>query len=277
MIGIKSNKNGETQRNGVAATVYHALRPTAEATLLNSRYRLRSEARPRHTGERDYALLQTLARGKQCIFDVGANVGLTMLVMAETMAAGGRLVAFEASEKGCYLIRDNAALNGLANRVQVVNALVSDHSGYALDFFGDAASGSASVIPGYLAHHRALRKATLALDDFVARTALLPEFIKIDVEGAELAVLAGLATTMRAVRPLIFVELHSWGDMTVSGTAARLLPQLAEMGYHMIYLRTKAVVSDPAELAGRGRCHVLLCPDGRPLPDALATFDTTGL
>ena len=277
MIGIKSNRNGETQRNGVAATVYHALRPTAEATLLNGRYRLRSEARPNHTGERDYALLQTLARGKQCIFDVGANIGLTMLVMAETMAADGRLVAFEASEKGCYLIRDNAALNGLSARVQVVNALVSDRSGYALDFFGDAASGSASVIPGYLAHHRALRKATLALDDFVARTALLPEFIKIDVEGAELAVLAGLATTMRAVRPLIFVELHSWGDMTVPGTAARLLPQLAEMGYHMIYLRTKTVVNDPAELAGRGRCHVLLCPDGRPLPDALATFDTTGL
>ncbi len=277
MIGIKSKRNGETQRNGVAATVYHALRPTAEATLLNGRYRLRSEARPRHTGERDYALLQTLARGKQCIFDVGANVGLTMLVMAETMAPDGRLVAFEASEKGCYLIRDNAALNGLSARVQVVNALVSDHSGYALDFFGEAASGSASVIPGYLAHHRALRKATLALDDFVARTALTPEFIKIDVEGAELAALAGLATTMRTIRPLIFVELHSWGDMTVPGTAAKLLPQLAELGYHMIYLRTQAVVSDPAELAGRGRCHVLLCPDGLPLPDALATFDTTGL
>jgi len=276
VIGIKS-RNGEVKRNGVAASVYHALRPTAEATLLNVRYRLRSEARPSHTGERDYALLQTLARGKHCIFDVGANVGLTMLVMAETMAAGGRLVAFEASESGCYLIRDNAALNGLSARVQVVNALVADYSGYTLDFFGEAASGSSSVIPGYLAHHRALRKATLALDDFVTRTALSPELIKIDVEGAELAVLAGLATTMRTIRPLVFVELHSWGDITVAGTATKLLPQLARVGYQMIYLRTKTVVSDPAELAGRGRCHVLLCPDDRLLPEELQAFDTSGL
>lgn len=275
MIGMKS-KNVEGQRNAVAASVYHALRPTIEATLLNVRYRLRSEARPGHVSERDYALLQVLARGKRCIFDVGANVGLTTLVMCETMAADGRLIAFEASENGCYLIRDNVALNGLSGRVQVVNALVAERSGCTLDFFGDAASGSSSVIPGYLAHHRSLSKATLALDDFVVQTALSPELIKIDVEGAELAVLAGLAMTMRTLRPLVFVELHSWGDVTVPDTVAKLLPQLAELGYSMLYLRTNTIVTDPTELVGRGRCHVLLCPDDRPLPEDLATFDTTG-
>ena len=276
MIGIRQ-KNSDYPRNPVAASIYRAIRPTAETTLLSVKYRLRSEARPAHRGDRDYALLQTLARGKRCIFDVGANVGLTALVMAETMAPDGRLVAFEASENGCCLIRDNAALNGLAGRVQVVNALLAERSGYTLDFFGDAASGSASIIPGYLAHHRALRKATLALDDFIAQTGSAPELIKIDGEGAELAVIAGLAKTLRGLRPLLFVELHAWGDVTVPGTADRLLAMLRPLDYGMVYLRSKTLVTDPQVMAGRGRCHVLLCPLESPLLDELATLNTDGL
>ena len=49
--------------------------------------------------------------------------------MSATMAADGRIVAFEASEDACTLIRANAALNGLADRVLVVNALIAERSG----------------------------------------------------------------------------------------------------------------------------------------------------
>jgi FkbM family methyltransferase len=276
MIGSRP-KNTTIQRNASIASVYHALRPTVEVTLLNFKYRLRSEARPSNSGDRDYALLQALAQSRKCIFDVGANVGLTSLVMAETMAANGRLVAFEASESGCYLIRDNAALNGLSERIEVVNALIAERSGYTLDFFGDAASGSASIIPGYLDHHRPLRKVALALDDYVAQTGLAPELIKIDVEGAELPVIAGLRQTMQTNRPILFVELHAWGEVVIADTVARLLPQLDALDYCLVYLRTGQVVTDPAVFADRGRCHVLLCSRQSPLLDQLATLPTAGL
>ena len=260
-----------------AASAYRGLRPATETTLLGARYRLRREARPRLAGDRDYAVLQALARGRHCILDVGANVGLTALVMAETMAPDGRIFAFEASERGSYLIRDNAMLNGLGEHITVVNALIADHSGLALDFYGDAASGSASIIPGYLDHNRPLSKATLALDDFISAHGLTPELIKMDIEGAELKALAGLTQTMRTIRPLVFVELHSWGDVTVSGTVAYLLPQLAALAYHLVYLRTKAIVTDAAVLADRGRCHVVLCPHESPFLEQLATLNTDGL
>lgn len=276
MIGRKP-RYGENNVNAVAASVYRAFRPTVESRLLNAKYRLRSEARPSGGGERDYALLQALARGKHCVLDVGANVGLTALIMSEAMAADGHLIAFEASESGCYLIRDNAALNGLSGRIQVVNALIADQSGYTLDFFGDAASGSASIIPGYLAHHRPLCKVTLALDDFIAQARIRPELIKIDVEGAELKVITGLARTMRALRPLVFVELHTWGDVTVVSTAARLLSQMESLDYYMIYLRNRSIVTDAAVFADRGRCHVLLVPRELSSQDQLSGLDTSGL
>ncbi len=276
---IKTNLGSGESGNwrAVAASAYRELRPAVDVTLVGVKYRLRREARPREAGDRDYAFLQALARGRHCILDVGANVGLTTLVMSATMAADGHIIAFEASEEACALIRANAALNGLADRVLVINALIAERSGLTLDFYGDAASGSASIIPGYLSHHRPLRKVTLALDDFVGQSNIAPDLIKIDVEGAELQAIAGLKQTMRTLRPVLFVELHAWGDVTVSGTAARLLPQLAPLDYCMVYLHSGEVVDDPAVFTGRGRCHVLLCPCESPLLGELATLPTEGL
>jgi FkbM family methyltransferase len=267
----------ENEWRNVARSINRALRPTARVTLLGQSYRLRSEARPQEI-DRDYAVLRDLARDKRCILDVGANVGLISLIMASgAMADNGLVYSFEASEAACRLIRDNAALNGLASRVTVVNALIAERSGLSIDFYGDVASGGASIIPGYLAHHQPLRKATLALDDFVIESGCVPDLIKIDVEGAELRVLAGLTETMRSARPLIFIELHSWGHMTVGQTVEALLPRLASLDYCLVYLRSKTVVSDPSVLAGRGRCHVLACPHGAPILEELAGLDTEGL
>lgn len=267
----------ENEWREVARSINRLLRPTARVTLAGTPFVLRAEARP-NGSDRDYAVLHQLARGKACILDVGANVGLTSLVMGKSdMAPDGRIFAFEASEAACQLVRDNAALNGLSSRITVVNALVAERSGLAIDFYGDAASGSASIIPGYLAHYQPLRKATLVLDDFVRDADIVPDLIKIDVEGAELRVVAGLGETLRTARPLVFVELHSWGNLTVSDTADSLLSQLAPLDYCLIYLRTKEIITDTTVLTGRGRCHVLACPVESPFLNDLAKLDTTGL
>lgn len=262
----------------VTRSINRVLRPTARVNLLGVDYRLRSEARPKGS-DRDYAVLHYLARGKQCILDVGANVGLTTLVMATGgMVADGCIYAFEASEAACHLIRENVALNGLAERVTVVNALIAERSGLVIDFYGDAASGGASIIPGYLAHNRPLRKVTMALDDFVRDAGCVPDMIKIDVEGAELRVIDGLKSTMLSARPLLFIELHSWDDISVPDTAAALMQRLELVDYRLIYLRTKEVITDPTVLTGRGRCHVLACPSESPyLLGELAGLDTQGL
>lgn len=66
--------------------------------------------------------------------------------MAETMAADGHIVAFDASEDACSLIRANLALNGQADRVLVVNALIAK-PGLTLDFYGDAARAARRSFP----------------------------------------------------------------------------------------------------------------------------------
>lgn len=275
MTDINSSRVGGDWR-GVVGTIRRALKPTERLVLCGESYTVRSESRGDE--DRDYAILRDLARDKQCVLDIGANVGRTTLVMARSpIAADGLLYTFEASEAACRLIQDNVALNGLAERVIVINALVAERSGLTIDFYGDAASGGASIIPGYLNHYRPMRKVSLAVDDFVDEFNCAPDFIKIDVEGAEARVLRGLTRTMREIRPLIFLELHSWDDVTLVDQARNVLDLLKPLDYQLIYLRTKEIVTDPEAFAGRGRCHVIACPAYSPFLDELAMLDTTSV
>ncbi len=57
----------------------------------------------------------------------------------------------------------------------------------------------------------------VSLDDYVARTSRVPNVIKIDVEGAELAVLTGGANTLREHRPTVLIVFIRFGGGRTAG------------------------------------------------------------
>jgi len=69
--------------------------------------------------DRDYPVLVELARGKKCVLDVGANIGITAMLMALVMHPKGQVWTFEASEEVCRIIKENIQLNGLQEKVKV--------------------------------------------------------------------------------------------------------------------------------------------------------------
>jgi FkbM family methyltransferase len=244
--------------------------------LCGSTFRVGYETRRYHQ-DRDYPLLQRLAQDRRCVLDIGANHGLASLVMATRLAREGQIFAFEASEEACRIARHNLSLNEMASQVQVINALVAEQNGAAVDFYWDHTSGGASLIPGYLGHQMPIKKAALALDAFCEAQGLAPDLIKIDIEGAEGRALLGMREILANARPGVAVELHSWKEMTVASNAAQILEFLQPLYYRMIYLRTRLPLENPQALASRGRCHVLLWPAEIALPGWLDEFDTSRL
>ncbi len=244
--------------------------------LCGHTFRVTYETRRRRE-DRDYPLLQRLAQGKSCIFDVGANMGLTSLVMSTTLKEAGRIYAFEASEDACRVAQENVALNGLSERIQMVNALITEQPGDVCDFYWAYTSGGASTIAGFLGHWFSIKKATLSLDAFCKHQAVFPELVKIDVEGGEARVVQGMTRVLHEAKPTVVVELHNWGNMTVVRNAEAILPLLHRVDYEMIYLRTCTEVIDPAVFESRGRCHVLLLPKGHSFPKQLEMLDTSRL
>ena len=87
---------------------------------------------------------------------------------------------------------------------------------------------------------------TLRLDDYCTEHGLAPSAVKIDVEGAEMSVLAGAAQTLARHRPTIFLSTHG------PGVHAASLGFLRGLGYGV-----RPILGDDVESAA----EVLATPD----------------
>jgi len=136
------------------------------------------------------------------IYDIGANVGFFSLLAAELSGQTGQVYAFEPLPRNVEFLRKHVALNRIEN-VTVFEAAVSDRGGEA---FFDL---SASTSMGHLAETGMLKVQMASLDDLLSDGMILPpDFIKIDVEGAEFDVLNGAKTLFSTYRPVLFLDTH---------------------------------------------------------------------
>jgi FkbM family methyltransferase len=136
-----------------------------------------------------------------CILDVGAHVGNHTVYFERVMEAK-LVVPIEPNPRARFLLQMNCLLNAL-------HAVDLSHLGIALG----ATDGTGSLLTVDLFNSGGTR---VELDDgpvVVYRgddllTGYNFDLIKIDVEGMELEVLAGLAHTIERCRPFIFIEVR---------------------------------------------------------------------
>ena len=148
------------------------------------------------------------------VLDLGANVGAHTLPLARLVGPGGKVVAVEATAYAFAKLRANLALNPeLIPGVTLVHALlVAQENGApaTTDLYS-----SWSLLQGGDIHpiHRGTLKPlgparVLTTDRLVDEQGLTPvEWIKLDVDGHELAVLEGAKQTLARYHPAIFMEL----------------------------------------------------------------------
>jgi len=160
------------------------------------------------TGTHEIQVQQALVRSLRAgdhVWDVGANIGYLSLLAARMVGAQGRVVAIEPDPECAAAIRANAALNGLA-QVEVVEAAASDRSGVAeLVVVRDRLWTRLASVGDHHESEQRVEVRTVALDDLDGPP---PTLVKIDVEGAELAVIAGMARLLREARPIVVCEMH---------------------------------------------------------------------
>lgn len=161
--------------------------------------------------ERDeLAMVMRLTADHQTILDVGANIGWHSLNFAKLYPAC-RVCAFEPIPRTYEVLRQNMLLNAAAN-VEAYNMGFSNKSETLEFYFYPEGSGNASSVnlSGRDDVER-IRCVVSRLDDFVSQHRLKVDFIKCDVEGAELFVLQGALETVGRDRPIIFAEmLRKW-------------------------------------------------------------------
>ena len=148
-------------------------------------------------------------------FDIGANAGFFVLVGARLVGTSGRCIAFEPLPQNDASIREQIELNSLYS-CSVVSEAISDRIGSA--FLSYAMTGLATSHLGPSRKgERPLPVKVTTLDGACARFGR-PDFIKMDIEGAEAQALKCASHTLRKLRPGWLIELHgSECERTVKG------------------------------------------------------------
>jgi FkbM family methyltransferase len=132
------------------------------------------------------------------VVDVGAYLGLYTLIAAREVGPNGRVIAIEPDPAAFDHLARSVARNGFASRVELLNAAASDEPGLLpLDQDREGPSTTTTVSgDGFLVQ-------AIRLDDL----GVTPTTVKMDVEGAEPAVIRGF-TGLAGVDDL-FVECNA--------------------------------------------------------------------
>jgi FkbM family methyltransferase len=157
-----------------------------------------------------------------CVWDVGANLGVFAFAAAHQAGPAGEVWAIEADPWLAELVRRSVAEPAAGAKVRALSAAVAESNG--LQFFATperARSGShlestqgadEKLIGRTVASHPVV---TVSLDWLLARQRP-PQVVKIDVEGAELAVLQGAQELLQRHRPRLLLEVYEASADTIT-------------------------------------------------------------
>jgi len=176
-------------------------------------------------------------KDEMVFIDVGANIGLYTMFAAKLVGAGGRVLAVEPSEREFQRLSLHVALNDLGN-VTCLQFAAADETGVGkLKIAGEEKSGQNTLGKFVTESIEVLRVETVRmrpLDKVIAEHELeRVDVIKIDVEGAELRVLGGLASTIERWRPKLLIELAPEALASQNTTPEKLIEWLRDSRYEL--------------------------------------------
>lgn len=197
------------------------------------------------------------------LWDIGANVGRICIPAAVALKPGPcTLVAVEPVPANADRLAQNLALNGVdATVLRMALGETPGELPIAVESTLGASTGNA-ILGERLPWRGSARVQSVpvrTLDDLVlADGHPVPDVVKIDVEGAEVGVLAGATRVLQRFRPIIVGEFNS-RLMPVFGHTFLDVPPLLPDGYGVFAFRTRDEVVRVKPSVGRG--DVLLVPE----------------
>jgi FkbM family methyltransferase len=187
------------------------------------------------------ALMERVLKPGCVACDIGANSGAVTLPMARMVGASGRVLAVEAAPPTYARLLANLRLNpSLESRVTALNLGVG--SAEETLFWNEESDNPGN---GWLGATGSLPVKIVTLDSVLsARPVARMDFMKIDVEGMELAVMRGAEAALRRHQPVLYFEtLARFRNAGGSGNFRRIGDFLGELGYDLFRLGHNAQLS----------------------------------
>ena len=204
----------------------------------------------KHEPETPY--LADLLSGAPVCLHVGASDGRHSYVMTQ-VAPEATIYAFEPAAFSFAVLKLTLAWHGIGDRVTPIHAAVGDKPGEMLLVTPRKITGRMGRAYAFLADEAPDGKArpdlqdtgletqptqVVTIDDFCAERGLdRVDFIRMDIEGAELMALQGAAHILDRDRPHVLLEIHpAMLAARFGGTAEQVIDLFTRRGYRMFAL-----------------------------------------
>lgn len=141
------------------------------------------------------------------VYDLGANVGIHSLLFAKLTGPDGQVMAFEPLPRNIAEIEFFKQLNGVSN-VTVMDLAAGNAQGTA-EFWLGTNDSQGSLMETGSETGKKITVQVARLDDLIGAGLPPPDFLKIDIEGAEGDALDGFDESTAKLRPTFAVDLHT--------------------------------------------------------------------
>lgn len=173
-----------------------------------------------------YFKLETPKPG-DVVIDAGAWTGHFTVIAARIVGRGGRVISIEPQKVMCERLRARLSGMGFQNVTVVEAALFNRASQVAPS---ETASSGFTVLQAAAPPAGTAGVKLRKLDDIIEELGINKvDFIKMDIEGAELEALAGMSHVLSTTRP--FLAIASYHVREGSMTASRVESILTRFGY----------------------------------------------
>jgi FkbM family methyltransferase len=202
----------------------------ADDKLIGPRLMVEGEYEPATT-----AFVKRVVTPDSTCIDVGANFGYYACMMGH-LAWKGRTISFEADPATYRLLIDNIAINWCEGPVEARNVAVAAEAGELTLHRWINRSGNTGIIPpsreiapGVRVDSQEFTVPAVTLDSLVGTVAQV-DLVKIDVEGAETLVVAGMGELVRTYRPTVVLEWSPSQMVAAGSKPEELADRLAAWG-----------------------------------------------
>jgi len=199
--------------------------------------------------------LYSLVEENDVVFDVGTNVGETLLNFAKQVGNEGFVYGFEPDERNYRNVQRNIGLNKLKN-LRVFNFGVSDKRESVKLY---------RVDPHNLGMNRILNAEeseqfqdftlieTNTLDNVVSENDIQKiDLIKIDIEGYEMHALRGAQQLLKRFRPKLFIEVGYTRLLSLGTSPNEMIAFLRRFGYRVFHADTDEVIDEKYDFSPLG-------------------------
>ncbi|HZS11321.1 MAG TPA: FkbM family methyltransferase [Nitrospirales bacterium] len=169
--------------------------------------------------------------------DAGANFGWYATLFSKLVGSEGQVHAFEPIPHTAAALAENCRLNDCGN-VRINRLALGEQKGEVTIYLNPrSACGDASMYPASSEDARPTRCTVTTLDAYMAETGLTRcDFIKCDVEGAELECLRGARGLLSRFRPVVVVEINPSTLARARCTGEELLLEIGRHGEYVFEL-----------------------------------------